>query len=217
MTSIAAATVELVPAAAMELVAAATVELVPTAVKLMSASREPLVAPVKTAIPSEPASLVTEAPVAVESVVATLEPAGTPVAVKSVEVAIPSESSIVSIEVVELSVSIKMPEVIVIKMPEVIVVEPVEPFTTREPSKSGPIPPPVKSWLVVVEAIPRTHSDEHSVDKVFRSPVTIRRAIERIVIVIPVWTRRRSVVEPISRADLHTNRHLSLRMGLRAA
>jgi hypothetical protein len=146
----------------------------------------------------------------VESVVAALEPAETPVAVKSVEVAIPS-ASIVSVEVAKLSVSIKMPEVIAV-MPEVIVVEPVEPFTTREPPKSRPIPPPVKSWLVVVEAIPRAYADEHSVDKVVRSPETIRSAIERIVIVIPVWTRRRSVVEPIIRADLHANRHLSLRM-----
>jgi hypothetical protein len=177
---------------------------VTAAVKLMSASRERLLASVETAVTSKPASLVTEPPVAVESVFATLEPAGTPIAVKSVEVAIPSEPSIVSIEVMKVSVSIKMPEVIVI--------EPVEPFTTREPSKSRPIPPPVKSRLVVVEAIPRAHSNEHSVDKVFRSPVTIRRAIERIVIVVPVCTRRRSVVEPISRADLHTNRHLSLRM-----
>jgi hypothetical protein len=60
----------------------------------------------------------------------------------------------------------------------------------------------------VVEAIPRPGANEHAIDKILRSPVTVRSATERIVRVVSVWACRGNVVVTVVTTDMDTDRNL---------
>src|SRR5262249_38087872 len=106
---------------------------------------------------------------------------------------------------------------IVVKVAEapIITIEPAEPLAAREVHKSGSVPPLVERWMHVIETIPGACPDKHAVDKPLRSPVTIRRAIKRLVRVVSVRTHRRSVVVTVGRPNLDANRDLGLRADCR--
>lgn len=211
--STAATTVALMPSTTVELVVATTVELVAaTAVKLMasaveltpSAAAECLLVSAEAVVTFEPMSLATEVPISMEPAIFSVE-----------AMVVKVTGSSIAVEVAESSIFIEAMKVVTIEVMEIVTIEPTKPFAAWERDKSRAVPPTIERWVQVVEVVPRAYTDEHAAGKPLRSPVTIRSAVEGIVVVISVWTRRRSVVKPICRADLHTDRHLCVRMDCR--
>jgi hypothetical protein len=102
-----------------------------------------------------------------------------------------------------------MPPMIVVPVPAVVVIVPVVPEPMEVlPGKvdiSRSVPALIEHWLPVVETIPRAGADEYAVDKIVRSPVTIRSAAERIVRVVSVRARRGDVVVAVVPTDMDTD------------
>ena len=73
---------------------------------------------------------------------------------------------------------------------------------------SRPVPALIEHWLTVVETRPRPDADEHAVDKILGSPVTVRSATERIARVVSVWACRGNVVVAVVTTDMDTDRNL---------
>ena len=61
---------------------------------------------------------------------------------------------------------------------------------------------------------PRAHADKHAVHEVIRAPIAVRRAVIRVIIVIPVTANRRrpiiTVITSIIRAVVRTHPHSNL-------
>ena len=73
---------------------------------------------------------------------------------------------------------------------------------------SRPVPALIEHWLPVIETIPRPGADEHAVDKIVRSPVTVRSATERIVRVVSVRACGGNVIVAVVATDMDTDRNL---------
>ena len=107
-----------------------------------------------------------------------------------------------------------MPSMIVVVPPApLIVIVPVSPpeamkMFAGKVDISRPVPALIEHWLTVVETRPRPDADEHAVDKILGSPVTVRSATERIVRVVSVRTRRGDVVVAVVMTDLDIDRNL---------
>jgi len=73
---------------------------------------------------------------------------------------------------------------------------------------SRPVPSLIERWVHVIETIPRPGADEHAVDKIPRSPVTVRSATERIVRVVSVRACGGNVVVAVVSTDMDVDRNL---------
>lgn len=109
---------------------------------------------------------------------------------------------------------IAAPSMIVVEMPipTVVIVPVVVPvpivMLAGKIGISRPVPAVIKHRVVVVETIPRPDADEHAVDKILRSPVTVGSATERIVRVVSVRACRGNVIVAVIMTDMDTERNL---------
>jgi hypothetical protein len=102
--------------------------------------------------------------------------------------------------------------VVVMPIPTVVIVPVVVPvpivMLAGKIGISRAVPALIKHWVVVVETIPRPDADEHAVDKILRSPVTVGSATERIVRIVSVRACRGNVVVAVVMTDMDTDRNL---------
>ena|SRR5579864_289897 len=73
----------------------------------------------------------------------------------------------------------------------------------------------VKFGMPEIEVVPRTGTDEHTAVEPFRTPISIWRAIKRIIRIVAEFTDRRRIVIAVIRTELDTDCDLRLRIHCR--
>jgi hypothetical protein len=147
---------------------------------------------------------------------ATIVIAESAVAIKAAEgVFITVEAAEIAIAAVEIAIAAKFAIVVKVAEAPIIAIEAAKAFAARKVDASGSVPPPVERGMQEVEPIPGACADEHAVDKPPRSPITIRRAVKRIIGVVSVRTHRWSVIKTVSRPNLDADGDLGLRADCR--
>jgi hypothetical protein len=123
-------------------------------------------------------------------------------------VAVIEPASSIKIMLVELMPP-ELPESPIME-PRVAEEEPIAIVEAMDIPNAAEVIRPVVRRAHVVKVVPGARADKHAVRKPLRSVIAIRRAAKGIRRIEPPFTDRRRVIDPITRADVHSNANRNL-------